>query len=50
MHISMSTIPTFKTDTLLLKYSLNDYYSEVTAYSVFMTHMGAKVTPTDNTD
>ena len=32
-----------------------DCYSEVTgytvlAYSVFMTHMDAKVTPTDNTD
>ena len=34
---------------------LNDYYNEVTAYtvivySVFMTHIDAKVTSTDDTD
>ena len=58
--MSISTMPTFKTKALhLVSYIatavLNDCYSEVTAYialaySVFMKHMDAKVTPTDDID
>ena len=59
MHMSMSTMPTFKTEALRLAVVttavLNDCYSEVTAYttlsySVFTMHMDAKVTPTDDID
>ena len=49
-------MPSFKPHLVTLTIAaLNDCYSEVTAYtalaySVFMMHMAAKVTPTDYTD